>query len=299
MLKQRLVSKVGNLLDENGYNTCEYNGCFDIGTKKEVLMFIKILENVDSFQEENAKNLKILSKNLDANVFLIGKHTRTEKLKEGIVYERFEIPTVCFKTFQRLIEENIFPNFYRDRGGLYVEIDRSLLRETRKKNKLTQRELAEAVGISKKSIYEHEARNLRMLLSIAQKIENALCKKIMKPVEDFKLFDAKGKPENRIEKEIGNDFKRLGFEVDFVRQTPMDIFAKEKKLIVSDIETDKRKLEKSVIELKRFIALINRPGLIVSEKAKKDYIDGIPIIERKELKGFERKELLRLAGKAK
>jgi predicted transcriptional regulator len=52
-----------------------------------------------------------------------------------------------------MISQEIFPKIYRNRGGLYVEIDQEILRSTRKQKGLTQRELAEMVGINKKVIY--------------------------------------------------------------------------------------------------------------------------------------------------
>lgn len=297
MLKAGLVNKVSGILEENDYITCRYNGCFDIGAKKEALMFLKVLENVDSIQTDSAKNLQILSRNLSASIFLIGEHTRTEKLKNGIVYERFGLPTVCFQTFESLIEYSIFPSFYRDRGGVYVEIDRELLKRTRKKKQLSQRELAEAVGISRKSIYEHESRNLRMFLNIAKRIESVLEKKISKDIDVLSSeYNIRGKPENNMEKQIGSDLGKLGFETDFIKKSPLDIFAKEKALIISDIETNKRKLMKRAFELKNFISFVKKPGIIISEKTKQDYIDGIPVIERKDLKELDSsKELLKIA----
>src|SRR4030042_1217430 len=65
--------------------------CFDIAAKKHVLLLLKTLLNVDSFQQEQAKNLKIVSNNLDAHPMIIGLQTRREKLEPGIVYERYDL----------------------------------------------------------------------------------------------------------------------------------------------------------------------------------------------------------------
>ncbi len=293
-----LKQEVQNFLEKSDYVTCEYRGCFDIAAKKDSLLLLKILLNIDSFQREQAKNLKIISNNLDAHPFLIGVQTNREKLKTGIVYERFETPTVSLKTFEDLIVNSIFPRIYRDKGGLYVEIDSKILREVRKKKGLTQRELAEAVGINKKVIYEHEKKQLRMLLEIAEKIERILNQKIIKPIDVFKKYEEHGQPKDHIEIRIKKHLEKLGFKTDFVKQAPLDVFAKEKTLVLSDIEMNRRKMIKHAVSLKEFVKVVKKPTIIITEKAKDEEILGIPVIKRKELKEMDKKELIKKAKKA-
>jgi len=49
----------------------------------------------------------------------------------------------------------------------------------------------------------------------------------MKPAEVFKKYESHGKPKDSLEREVGKNLKKLGFETDFVSQAPLDIFAKE------------------------------------------------------------------------
>jgi len=294
-VKQQVLS----FLERSDYVTCEYNGCFDIAAKKDVLLLLKTLLNIDSFQEEQSKNLKIISNNLDAHPMLIGLHTNREKLKSGIVYERFEMPTVSLKTFEDLVCNNIFPKIYRDKGGLYVEIDSQILKDSRRRKNLTQRELAEAVGINKKVIYEHEKKHLRMLLTIADRIEQILNNKIIKPIEPFKRYEEHGQPKDILEKKVGKNLEKLGFKTDFVKQSPLDVFAKEKTLIISDIEMNRRKMMRRAADLKDFINIVKKPALLITEKSKEEELSGIPVIQRKELEEFESgKELIKRAKKS-
>ncbi|MFH1229411.1 MAG: helix-turn-helix domain-containing protein [Candidatus Aenigmatarchaeota archaeon] len=296
MLDMRQQAK--SFLENSDYATFEYHGCFDIAAKKEVLLFLKILLNVDAFQKEQAKNLKVISNNLDGYPMLIGVQTNREKLRKGIVYERFEMPTLSLETFEELICHGIFPRIYRDRGGMYVEVDSEVMKEARNSKNLTQRELAEAVGINKKVIYEHEKKQLRMLLSIAEKLESILDEKIIKNSEIFKKYDSRGSTDDAMEKNIGRNLERMGFKIDFVKQSPLDMFAKEKSLIISDIEVDKRKMKKRAMKLKDFISIVKKPALVITEGMKEDDILGIPLIERKELRDIEGKELIKRARKA-
>jgi putative transcriptional regulator len=207
------------------------------------------------------------------------------------------MPTVSLETFRDLISNQIFPRIYRDRGGLYVQIDSELLRETRNKKNLTQRKLAEMVGINKKVIYEHEKLQLRMFLNIAKKLERVLNKKMIQPIELLRKYQETGHPRDILEKRIGKDLEKLGFETNFVKQAPIDVFAKEKVLILSDIETNKRRMKKRALDLKEFINLINKPALFITEEHKGEIL-GIPVLRRKELEEFENsRDLIRLVKK--
>jgi putative transcriptional regulator len=295
---QDVKQQVKRILEEGGYATYDYHGCFDIAAKKEALMFIKILTNVDAFQREQAKNLKIISNNLEAYPMLIGIQANKGKLERGIVYERFEIPTLSMETFSELICHSIFPRIYRDRGGMYVEVDSEVMKEARRSKNLTQRELAEAVGINKKVIYEHEKCQLRMMLSIAQKLEQILSEKLIKNAQVFKRYEEHGSPDDCMEKNIGRELEKLGFKTDFVKQSPLDVFAKEKALIVSDIEIDRRKMKKRATDLKEFIGIIRKPALVITDRTRNEDIFGIPVIARQELRDMEKKELIKRARKA-
>lgn len=296
MLKMNLVDSIVNLLEENDYITCKYHGCFDVAAKKRKILFLKILQNIDSFQREQAKNLKIISSNFDAYSFLIGEQTNRERLGKGIVYERFEVPALSSETFENLIRNEIFPNIYRDKGGLFVEIDSGLLKEYRRKKDMTQEELAEAVDVNKKTICEHERRQLKMLLIIAEKIENMLERKITQPINLFEIDTAKehGMAKDRLERLVNKDLHVLGFETDFVKQTPFDVIAKEKVLLISDIENDKRRILRRTVALKKFVSFIKKPALVITDKFKPEL--EIPVIERSELKELKSgKELIRIA----
>ncbi len=301
-----LVERVVSLLEENDYSTCRYHGCFDIAAKKKRILFLKILQNIDSFQREQAKNLKIISNDFDGHPFLIGQQTNRERLSKGIVYERFDVPALSFETLKELICYEIFPSIYRDKGGLFVKIDSDVMKEARKRKNLTQLELAEAVSVNKKTIYEHERSQLKMLLAVAEKIESALNKKITKPTNLFdreseKMFSG---PKDSLEALVNKDLHRLGFETDFVSQSPFDAVVKEKILLVSDIDNNRKRVLRRMVALKNFVSFVKKPALVITDKIKPRQLDDLrssssfelPVIERSELAELESgKELIRIA----
>jgi putative transcriptional regulator len=289
MIKGPLVDRVEGALEEHGWVTARYHGCFDIAAKKRTVIIIKILQNIDALSAEQAKNLQIIADGVDGSVLLIGEQTRVEKLTEGVVYERFEIPTVNFATFERLIAEGVMPAIYRDKGGLYVRIDSEALRSARAGKGLTQRELAELVGVNKKAIYEHERNELRMALKIAERLEDTLGKKMTKEIDLIRriVTPERSEPKDVLEKDVGAKLRKMGFNVKYVGSAPFNILAKEKALVVSDVEANKRKLLKRAPTLRGFAAVTQKPALLVTEKLKESEIEGIPVIRRSELKEME------------
>ncbi len=300
MQKLQLVDSIQERLEENNFSTCRYHGCFDIAARKEKLLFLKVLQNVDSLAEESSRNLKILSQNLDASPLVVGEHTNAERLKAGIVYERFQIPTVSVETFSQMIAENIFPKIYRDRGGLYVEIDSEAMKAARKRKNISQRELAEAAGISKKSIYEHESASMRMVFQTAGRIEKIIDEGIsieINPLEK-KFFSQAEKPASSLEKSVGSDLKKIGFSVSFLRSAPFGIFAAAGSLVLSDVEENKRKLQRRAPALRELISVVKKPAVAITEKFSAEDFE-IPVVERKELKELEAKDLIRIAKRMK
>jgi putative transcriptional regulator len=302
MIKGTLTDKTEAVLEENGWVTARYHGCFDLAAKKRQTILVKILQNVDSLSEGQARNLRIIAENVGGSTMLVGEQTRVEKLKEGVVYERFEIPTVSFSTFERLITEGIMPSIYRDKGGLYVRVDSDALREARGKKELTQRELAEIVGVNKKAIYEHERNELRMALRIAEKLERVLDRKLVKEIDVIRkiVSSEQSEPKDVIEKDVGGKLRRIGFDVKYVGSAPFDIMARERALILSDVEADKRKLLKRAPALRGFAAVTQKPVLVITEKIREDSLEGIPVIRRSELKEMERSsDVLRVAKRVR
>ncbi len=302
MLKMPLVEQTEEMLEENGWATARYHGCFDIAARKRDILILKLLTNVDAFTEQQASSLKTISSSLDAASILVGENTRAERLKPGVVYGRFDVPTVNFETLESLIVRSILPRIYRDRGGFYVEIDSEALRSARKDKKITQAELAEAAGMSKKSVWEHERRDIRMVLDFAETLEKTLNGRIIKFIDVLKARPeaSPARPKNHMERTVGSDLRKLGFELEFVRSAPFDILARERVLVISDVEPNRKKIKRRAPALSGFVSVVRKPAVVITEKSRESEMEGIPIIERRSLEGFEKSsDVIRLAKRVK
>lgn len=288
-----LVNEIEEILDENGYRHCEYSGCFDIAARKDSLMLFKILTNVDSFQEEQADNLKVLSKNLDARSFLVGLHTRRERLSNNIIYDRFDIPTVNPHTLEKILHGNM-PSVYRLRGGLFAEIDPAKLRSAREKAGLSQSQLAQTSGTTKKSIYEHEAKRMGIVKETAVKLEKILKTSIMTPVS-FSDYDTEEMtPKSTFESKVSRNFRRIGFDTGSVYQSPFNMIATGEVMLLSDVEENQKRAERNIQYIENFSRLSKKSAIIVTkEEANFD----IPTVREEDLAEMKSKDILRLIRK--
>jgi putative transcriptional regulator len=283
MLREMLIEKTVNLLHRNGYNCFRYgSGCFDLAARKEKTFLLKILINIDSFQYEQSRNLALLSKRIEAQPSIIGFQTRYEKLENDIVYERFGLPAFSYETFHNIIE-NDFPVFQRSRGGLFVEINPEKLRNARMKNELSQKELAEKIGVNKKTIYEHERGKKLASKETAERMEKALRIRITENVdiEDFTSAFAEKKPGKSFEIFVDIALRKMGFETSFLEKAPFNFVTSSNEItIISDAEADERKIAKKIPYISKFSELTEKPALIIMEH-KGEF--SLPTIEKKEL----------------
>ncbi|MBI4174040.1 MAG: helix-turn-helix domain-containing protein [Candidatus Aenigmarchaeota archaeon] len=294
-----LLQKIEGMLEESGFDYCEFSGCFDIAArsakaKRQSFILLKLLGNVDSFQEEQANNLKILSRGLEAQPVLVGLHTSRETLSDNVIYGRFDIPTVTPKTLECILSGQL-PELYRFRGGMFAEVDPKALRAARENADLSQSQLAEKVGVTKKSIYEHENRKMKIERKNAIKIERVLKTKVTIPLEIRITYEISAGPRSRFENKISKSFRSLGFSTDFVYQSPFNMLASEKKfMLLSDVEERGKDIRKKVPYISDFSRLSGKSAIIVTND--EENFD-IPTIRERDLLEMKRRDLKRLVRK--
>jgi len=277
-----LINDVEDVLEKAGFDYCLCDGCFDIAAQRDFTIFLKVLGNVDSFQESQATNLKIISRDFDAAVAVVGLHTRRENLIDNIVYERFDIPTFTPGTLENIVINEMFPSIYRSRGGLFTEINPIKLRKMREKAGLSQSELARQVGVTKKSIYEHEKERKKALFGIVKRIEMIIGNVSDPLVLDFEYSDARNAPKETFERQVLYDLKRIGFATDVVYQTPFNIVAKNHRImLLSRADENRKRIEKTIHRVSELSNLTDIPALAVT----RDEMDlDIPTLQEKELR---------------
>ncbi len=291
-----MLERVKGILEEGGFEFCEYNGCFDIAARKEAVFLIKLLTNIDSLQEDQASSLKTISSFIGAKALLVGLHTRREQLSDGILYERFGIPAITPKTLENILLDNANPSLYRFRGGMFAEINPTELRSAREQKGLSQAELAAKVGITKKSVYEHENTRIKIEYKNAAKIERVLKAELIEPLEIETTYEkTELAPRTIFETKISRTFRRIGFDTNSVYQSPFNMLASDKELLLlSDVEEKQNHIGKKIPYIKDFSKISRKSAVIITrEEANFD----VPSLTEDKLSEMKPKDIRKIIKK--
>lgn len=303
MEKQELMDTIVETLKKGNFEVAlsRVQCSFDIVARKNlIVLIIKALVNLDTFSEEHAWDLKILSKALKATPIVVGAKTKIGSVENSTVYSRHGINCISLATLEDLFIEGNPPLVYADRGGFFVEVDGSLIKEEREKRGMSISHLAELVGVSKSSIYDFENVDRRISIDSVLKIEKELDIGITKPIyiikeeEDEEKItniseDSTERPRSDLEKTILGELSDKGFEVFPTKRTPFNALLKDKEILITGISNAKMYIFEKKAEIVASISDITEKDamFIVSTKKAKENVKGIPILTQKEIKSLK------------
>ncbi len=289
-MKTKTLMEVKDFLESENYSTFVYpRGCFDIAARREDMLLLKVLTNVDSFQKEQARDLKLLSSLLESNCFVLGRRTRRQNLRDSVVYERFGIPAMTPGTFMSTVRGR-YPKKISTRGGVFGVLDPDRLRNLRREKDLTQQELADMLGVSQKSISEHESRRGKVVVKMLEALENIFEEELTERIDPFQLFDAETSRSTEKGKGLCRILRDIGFNASSVKRAPPELVARSEKTVISkQIRKNSHGMEK----LSEFSEVTNSTAFVVSDKDK--YAEGLPYIRRDEIQEIgSPKELIKI-----
>jgi len=253
-----------------------------------LLLFIKILQNIDTLSKEQAEDLKRLSKFFQATPLIVGVRSKNSELEEGVIYERFGIYSLNPQTLYDVLVENELPAIFAERGGFYVNVDGNLLKDLRERMGYSLGELARMIGVSRKSLQNYEMGEQAMSLDVALRLEEIFDEPIAKPINILSAkVEAKldVKPENPLEREIFERLRALGMGVIKIKKAPFNAVSKEEELkILTGIDSKKTattiKRAQMVNEVSK---VIQSDGVFIIEKTKTEVIGEVPLIPKETL----------------
>ncbi|SEV89783.1 putative transcriptional regulator [Thermococcus thioreducens] len=292
MDRERLIRTVEAILRGTGYKTArmDFKGsCFDIvASRLLLLLFVKVATNIDTVTEEQAEDLKRLSKFFKASPLIVGLKTKNAELEEGVVYERFGIYALRPETLYDVLVENELPAIFAERGGFYVRINGALLRKLREKYGYSVNELAQLLGVSRKSLINYERGEQAVSLEVAIRLEELFDEPLAEPIDILHSTveaDLNVIPESPLEREIFERLKGLGLGVVKVKKAPFNAVSKEDEFnILTGIDERKTrstvKRAEMVTEVSR---IINSDGVFILEKARTEIVGDVPLIPKERL----------------
>ena len=299
MGREELINATRATLARAGYSVSSplnmRSVCFDIvGRKKESLLIIKVLSNIDAFSRENAEEMKILAEALGASPILIGERSSSGALETGIVYTRFNISIISNETLADHLLDDVPPFIFAAPGGLYVKLDSDLLRHLRETRGISLGTLAETAGVSRRTIQMYET-GMSAMIDAAIRLEEFLNVPIIEAMNPFeyksedksKEYELSGN--RRTDVQIFNILLDLGCTVTPTVRSPFEALTKSEKMVILTGlgSEDDRLVQKASIVSNISKISGQRSVIIVDRKGPIDNIQSTAIVTKDEIKKMD------------
>ena len=294
--REELVAQIRDTLAKTGWFVSDPHNIrsisFDVIARRDKeLLIIKALTNIDSLSVEDAEQMRILATALRASPMVIGLHSGSGKLEDGILYSRFGIPIISDATFHEHMVDGVPPFVYAAPGGLYVRLDGELMKRIRQDRNISLGALAEVAGVSRKAIQMYE-NGMGAMVEIAAKIEEFLNEPIVVPLNPFsysaemartlKAFD----DFSGLNRDVFEMLKEIGYSVVPTIRCPFDALASEDDvLLLTGVEQNPSMTERKARVVGNISRVTEKKSVIfVRETTSVKSIEGTPLITQDELR---------------
>ncbi len=285
--KSYLVDRLVDSLSKKEFQLFLTSGCFDIAARKDFVMLIKALTNVDGLVQEQAKSLRTISYFISAYPLVVSERTNRVSLNDEVIYSRFELPVVTPNMFECMIEEEVVPEVKAIKGKHTVVIDTVYLRKKREELNLSLEKLSKQIGISKKALYEIENQRVNPTLETVKKLEELLEIDLKVPYKMERVERNYIEPKNEFQKKVSSEFSRLGVDNSAVTSANFEIIGKEKTSLITGLSENTVKIKKVAFQVKGLSSVFSSQGMFVAKKSHEQAIDGVPIVLESELPELE------------
>ena len=260
LTRSQLLHNIEKLLKSQGYKTSDIydQGSFDIVARKKLLiLLLKTFQNIDSINETNAHEMKQLANIFLASPIIIGERSRNGFLEEGVIYERYDIPTIGFETLKNMILYNEYPEILADRGGYFVKIDGNVIKQYREEYSLSLKDLADLAHVSRATMYKYENEIVRANTETAMILEEILNTKVTLDIDLLKQPQKEDIEFSNVDDTL--DLSKLGYGVVSTNKSPFDAVAKMKTSekqspLMANVEKNRteKTLKRMAVPLKEF-----------------------------------------------
>jgi putative transcriptional regulator len=271
------------LLQEAGFTVSQpctsRPSCFDFAARKEKsLIFIKIQTDIGNMSLNDSQELGEIARNFSAASLLIGEEAREKPLEDDTIYRRHNILAITARTFENVVLHNVRPLIQASPGGYYVEIDGEALKQRRQKMGLSVGEMADMVGMSRRTVYGYERGLAKASVSAAYNLIWTLGIPVAKPVDIFQESRTRRKQcilttARRVfakNKFLNMILKRLApLHVTTVKKAPFDFVLsvpEEKVQIIGGVTDDKeQELNRRVDEILSVSRILKAHPILITE----------------------------------
>jgi putative transcriptional regulator len=282
-----LLQDIVKTLVRKEFDVTISRGCFDVAAKRELLLLLKVLFNIDGMEREAAVNLKAISYFVSAYPLIISLKNNREKLKDEIIYSRFGVPVVTPKTFKKVIEEDAAYCF-SIKGKHLAKVNVKKIRKRRMELNYSLSKLSYLTKISKKTLYNIEREKVIPSMETAKKLEKVLKTKLILSFELEMPEKIVLSPKRHFEKRVSKKFFEIGIENSPVYSAPFNLVGREGYSIITKL-SEKPKIVKGEVDvIKDLSIMFSSLPLVVAKKVRGvTCVSGVPIFLESELSGIE------------
>lgn len=262
-------------------------GFFDIAAKKDEMLFLKVLEDINALGKGQACGMQNAAAMLDGWCFVLGQWAGWQKLREGVLYQRHGVDAGSIGTLRDMLEKKGAK--MRKNKREYVKLDGRKLEIEREKAGLARKQLARHCGVCEDTIYRYEKNATMALEEHARALEEIVGRGIRSGI-----LPAKGQAEK---------FMFHGMVAARLAK-PFELAAKESKAggqkIVVGEEGDLRTMQRRALVCAQFSKVSGADCFFVVQKPQAKSLHGIAIIGRAEICEIEdARELIKLVREKK
>ncbi|MFC3958572.1 transcriptional regulator [Halovivax cerinus] len=309
MSRSALVGNVTAMLTDAGFvvsDRCAIRPkSFDVAARRgDELVLVKILGNVDAFNEETGMEMRRLGTHLGATPFVIGLRSRDEDLKPDVVYFRHGVPVFSPDTAYNLFIEGVPPLIYAAPGGLYVNIDGDLLADERKRRDWSLGRLATELGVSRRTVSKYED-GMNASVEIAMALEELFEGELTSPVDVLEgtdeIHETDPTPEDPAadpnDEELVATLVRTGFTVHPTNRSPFNAVSTEEDRDEGPVLTGHSTFTRAAKKRAKIMSSIGHVtrtrSVYVVDETSRESVDGTALVEREELEALDDADELR------
>lgn len=264
---------------------------FDIVARRDdTLLIIKVLSNVDAFSRNNAEEMKVLAEALEASPILVGERSSSGGIEEGIVYSRFSIPIISIETLGEFLMEGVPPFIFAAPGGLYVKLDSAQLKRIREERSISLGTIAEAAGVSRRTVQMYEA-GMGAMIDAALRLEEYLDVSLVLPIDPFTYASENAAAVVGMQEmdifgmEIFSILSEMGFSIMPIVKCPFEALTSDEDLLfLTGLGRDERKLKHKARVVTDISRITEKRSVIFIERIRtRSSVEGTALVGRDEL----------------
>ena len=301
MSRSALVGNVTAMLEDAGFvvsDRCAIRPkSFDVAARRgQDLILVKILGNIDAFNEATGHEMRRLGTYLEATPLVIGLRSRDEDLKPDVVYFRHGVPVLSPDTAYNMFIEDVPPLIYAAPGGLYVNIDGDLLADEREDRDWSLGQLASELGVSRRTVSKYED-GMNASVEVAMALEELFDAPLTSPVDVLEdaddVHETESTPDDPAadpdDEQVVAVLTRAGYSVHPTLRSPFKAVSRDEDegddedVVLTGHSEFTKAAEKRARIMSSIGHVTHTQSVYVVDRATREAVDGTALVERDEL----------------